>query len=519
MAHAQGSECRLSHDSMLLRARCEGSHIPAMTPTICQEGPILKQLNRFETGVAGLDVLLKGGLISGATYIIQGRPGSGKTILANQLAFNHVKSGGRALIATLLAESHERLFQFLSTMSFYDKEKVGREVQYVSAFDTLQHDGLEEVVKLLRREIGRQQASVLIIDGLLNACSQAGSTIDTKKFIAELQGHAAFAGCTVLFLTSSRLEDGSPEHTMVDGVIELGEELIGTRSVRRIHLRKTRGSGALSGIHECLIGDEGMVVHPRFEALYSRPSRIEFSDMAALSSGLRSLDVIMGGGLPRSSVTLALGPSGSGKTSFGISFLGPCTSAEPGLHFGFYETPDRLKHKAKALGYDFQTKEDQGSLHIAWQPTTEGLLDGLGARLLAMVDQYGIKRVVIDSFGGMAARCNNPARLTLFFSSLMGELRGRGVLVFATWEIRGLFGPEIDVPSPDLSSIVDNILLMRFFEHKADLKRLLSILKVRDSVYDPSLREIVMDEYGVSLKKAFKSADLDGAAKPTIPEP
>ena len=111
----------------------------------------MEQLKRLESGIEGLDSLLKGGLVAGASYIVQGRPGSGKTILANQLGFNHVRNGGRVLVATLLAESHERLFQYLSTLSFFDASKIGNEIQFVSAFDTLENEGLDEVVKLLRR--------------------------------------------------------------------------------------------------------------------------------------------------------------------------------------------------------------------------------------------------------------------------------------------------------------------------------------------------------------------------------
>ena len=466
----------------------------------------MEELNRLVTGIPGLDDLLRGGLIAGAAYIVQGRPGSGKTIFANQLAFNHVHRGGRALVATLLAESHERLFKYLSTFSFYDPQKIGAEIQFVSAFDTLENEGLDEVVKLLRREIMRQKASVLVVDGLLNARSQAGSTIDTKKFIAELQGHAAFAGCTVLFLTSSKLDDGSPEHTMVDGVIEIGEELVGTRSVRQIQLRKTRGSAALSGLHECLIGDNGFVIHPRLEALYSCPSDTQSSDISIFSSGSPDLDKALGGGLIQSSVTLAIGPSGVGKTTLGISFLAASTPEEPGLHFGFYEPPNRLKIKAGVLGYDFQKLEESGALHIAWQPTTSGLLDSLGAQLIALVDKHKIKRVLLDSLGGMAKPCNNPDRLSAFFTALMGEMRARDVLVLATWEVRSLFGSEVNAPSSDLSSIADNILLMRFVEHEAELKRQLSILKVRDSVYDASVMELILKDNGVGLKKTPKNA-------------
>lgn len=478
---------------------------------------ILEQLKRLQSGIDGLDVLLKGGLVSGASYIVQGRPGSGKTILANQIAFNHVREGGRVLVATLLAESHDRLFQFLSTLSFFEPQRVGAEIQFVSAFDTMQNEGLDEVVRLLRREINRQKATLLIVDGVLNARSRAESQLDTKKFISELQGHAAFAGCTVLLITSARLDDGSPEHTMVDGVIEVGEELHGSRSVRRIQLRKTRGSGALSGLHECEITNDGIVIYPRLESLYSRPSQQDNPDMRRLRSGLGGFDEMIGGGLPESSVTLLMGPSGVGKTCAGLSFLAQCTPEEPGLHFGFYETPQRLRLKAQALGHDLLALEDSGALHILWQPTTAGLLDALGLKLLDAVERLGIKRVLLDSLGGMARVATNQARLIEFFSALMNELRARGVTVMATWEMRDLFGSEINAPAPELSSLVDNLLLMRFVEINSELKRVLSTLKMRDSTYDPFLLEAVIDERGLRLEKTFRNATavLSGTAIPT----
>ena len=146
----------------------------------------MEQLKRIHSGIAGLDAILKGGLVAGTSYIVQGRPGSGKTILAHQVAFNHVREGGRVLVATLLAESHERLFQFLSTLSFFDKNMVGSDIQFISAFDTLDHEGLDAVVKLMRREISRHNATLLIVDGLLNARTKANTLLDSKKFIIEL---------------------------------------------------------------------------------------------------------------------------------------------------------------------------------------------------------------------------------------------------------------------------------------------------------------------------------------------
>ncbi|WP_449432253.1 ATPase domain-containing protein [Pseudomonas putida] len=463
-------------------------------------------LQRLVTGIDGLDALLKGGLVAGASYIIQGPPGAGKTILANQLACGHVREGGRVLVATLLSESHERLFQYLGTLDFFDPTLVGDQIQFVSAFDTLEQEGLDAVVRLLRQEIGRQQASLLIVDGLLNARVRAETTLDTKKFVSELQGHAAFAGCTVLLLTSARLEEASPEHTMVDGVIELGEQLVGSRAMRHIQLRKTRGSGALSGRHECQIDEAGMHVYPRLESLFSHPSQPGAATLGQVSTGVTALDAMLDGGLATGSVTLLMGPSGIGKTSLGLAFLAASSAAEPGLHFGFYETPERLRVKAASLGYDFAAMERENALEVCWQPTTEGLLDQVGARLLERVAARGCRRVLIDSLGAFSRLAIDPARLNAFFRALTGELRARDISVMLTWEMRDIFGSEITAPAPDLSSIVDNLMLMRFVELDSQLRRMLSILKVRDSHHDPALHELLIGTHGITLRKAFEGA-------------
>lgn len=443
--------------------------------------------------------------MAGASYIVQGRPGSGKTIFANQIAFHHARSGGRVLFATLLSEPHERLFQFLSTLSFFDRRCIGDEIQFVSAFDTLESEGLEEVVKLLRREITRQKATVLVVDGVLNARSRAEHAIDTKKFIAELQGHAAFAGCTTLFLTSARLDDSSPEHTMVDGVIELGEELLVNRAIRRLHLRKTRGSGAVSGLHEFQITSQGIVVYPRLEAVLGSRSNSYDVTEEIIPSGLPDLDAMIGGGLRRNSATLLTGVSGTGKTSLGLSFLSCCTPEEPGLIFGFYEPEEGLKRKADAIGLDLRSQIESDVVRVLWQPTTEQHMDLLAYRLLDAVRQGGCRRVVIDSLGAIARASAEPARHLEFFTALINELRAMGVTVVATWEVRDVFDSRAHMPAMELSSLFDNMLMVRFNEVDAAFRRTFMILKIRDSAFDASFRKVVITQNGIQLARIYET--------------
>ena len=122
-----------------------------------------------------------------------------------------------------------------------------------------------------------------------------------------------------------------------------------------------------------------------------------------------------------------------------------------------------------------------------------------------IVKEKCIKRLFIDSLSGMTRVSTNPRRITDFYSALMNELRSRSVTVFASWEMRDLFGSEISSPNSDLSSIVDNLMLMRFFDNRSELSRKFSILKVRDSSYDPSRFEIVIRDQDVFLRKALKN--------------
>jgi len=123
------------------------------------------KLERVPTGITGLDRILRGGLLRGGVYIIEGVPGTGKTILANQICFSHVAAGGHGAFVTLLAESHTRMLQHLQPMSFYHEEAIPDRLYYVSGFRILESEGLKGIVDLLRREITGHQASLLVLDG------------------------------------------------------------------------------------------------------------------------------------------------------------------------------------------------------------------------------------------------------------------------------------------------------------------------------------------------------------------
>src|ERR1700745_1691016 len=112
--------------------------------------PLLK---RIPTGVPGLDTVLRGAFLRGGIFIVQGSPGAGKTILGNQICFNHVAASGRAIYVTLLAENHARMLLHIGQLGFFQEVSIPERLYYISAYRVLEQDGLAAVLDLLRREV------------------------------------------------------------------------------------------------------------------------------------------------------------------------------------------------------------------------------------------------------------------------------------------------------------------------------------------------------------------------------
>lgn len=464
-------------------------------------------LERVPSGIAGLDTILGGGFFKGGLYIVQGAPGVGKTTFANQLCFYHIAAGGRALYATLLAEYHARMMQHMRGMSFFDAARIPDQISYISGFRTLRQEGLQGLLGLLRREIAACRASVLILDGFATAQRSAGDGQDFSEFVHELQGIAVASDCTMFLLASRQGTPHTPEYTMVDGIVELSDHLIGWSAERGIQVVKFRGSDYLPGRHAFRITDDGLIVYPRIEALLARPSRPDPGGTEKIPSGIERLDVMLGGGLPAASTTLVIGPTGVGKTTLGLQFLSLCRDSEPGLLFGFYETPARIGAKVDGICPTLRGLIDAGTVEVLWQPPTDGLLDGYGEHLLAAVRRRGVRRLFIDGLGALRNAAGDPARRGHFLNALTNELRVRGVTTVYTLEVPEIIGPNIRAPISDLSSLAENLILLRFIELHARLYRLISILKVRDSDFDPSLYEFATTGRGLVIEANFESAE------------
>jgi circadian clock protein KaiC len=470
-------------------------------------------IERLRSAVPGLDQILGGGLFRTGVYIVQGLPGCGKTILANQICYGHVAEGGSAVYVTLLAESHSRMIQHLSTLSFFDVDAFPDKLAYISAIHDLESGGLKGLMGVLRREMRTRKVGVLVLDGLV-AASEGASDLDLKKFVHELQSIAVLQDCTVLLLTSGNIHRMAAEHTMVDGLIEVEDKLFDARSERSIQVRKFRGAGPLRGKHSMRIDNDGVTVFPRIESLY-RSAASEASGDEVTTSGIATLDAQLAiGGIPKCSSTVVIGSTGTGKTTMGVQFIHASTVEEPGLHLSFFEGPDRIRAKARSLGMPLEALESSGALELMWQSPGEALLDEIADRLLNAIARRNVRRLVIDGLSGFLESAVYQERLNRFLSCLINELRSRRVTVMMSLETRDVVSSVISMPW-GVSGLVDNLFFLRFVHDEGDVERLLTIIKMRDTDYQAGLRRLRIDSQGMHIAGTYRAdGDVIPSAQP-----
>ncbi len=481
-----------------------------------------RTLDRVDTGIPGFDTILNGGLFKGGVYIVEGAPGSGKTILANQICFHRAAQGESTLYITLLAESHTRMIAHLRSMAFFRADLISSSIYYISAFKVLEDAGLEGLLECIQQAVHQRAASLVILDGLVSAEEFAPSARDFKKFIHELQTITSMTGCTMMMLYSTeRQAHFRPEHTMVDGIFELSDQIDGVRALRSIIVRKMRGTSQLRGKHSLEITSAGITVRPRIESLLRGPDASDDASEAELASQpfqIDSLDTMLGGGLPGTSNTLVLGPSGSGKTLLGLQFLmAGAKLGHKGLYVGFYERPAHLRSRGAKLALGVAAAVDSGMVELMWETPIEGVIDTVVERVIRTVIETGVKRLHFDGLHGFMHHAEFPTRTRAVVGAMSAELKRLGVTSIFTLETRDLVGPRIEIPIDGVSSIAENIILLRHVELRSQLFRLISIMKMRDRAYDSRIREFQITDRGLLVADTFDSAEqiLSGMARST----
>lgn len=476
-------------------------------------------LKLLRTGVPGLDDVLGGGIPEYSFNLIAGEPGSGKTTLAHQIMFSNATPKRPALYFTVVGEPPLKMLRYQQQYSFFDASMVGESVKLVSLTDELMANGLEGVLARIVAEVDEHNPSTVVVDSfrtLVNTVSGLGTgESDLQTFVQRLALHLASWQVTSFLVGEYGREEreSSAVFTIADGIIWLSQELDRNSVVRKLHIVKVRGRATMPGLHTFRITDDGLRVFPRISI--KRPEGDRVVERGRLSTGVPALDEMMGGGIPAGDSILVAGPSGAGKSVLATQFISAGAAVgEPGVLIVFEEHPKEYLFRAQELGFGVDEMIGKGLLEAIYLRPLDLSPDETLHEIREAVSRVGAKRVVIDSLSGfelaLAPTFRADFRESLY--RLIGALTGVGITVLTTMEL-GQDETQLRFTPNVISFLADDLIMLRYVEVERQLRKVLTVGKMRGSQHSKQFREYEITRHGVDIRDGLDgySGRISGA--------
>jgi circadian clock protein KaiC len=237
------------------------------------------------------------------------------------------------------------------------------------------------------------------------------------------------------------------------------------------------------GYHDYDIATGGLRIFPRvIPGEHYTPFR-----HGSVSSGIKELDALFGGGLDRGTTNLILGQAGTGKSTLALQYaVHMARQGERSMIFTFDETRSVMLSRAKVLGFELGKAMESGTITVQQVNAAELSPGEFAVRILRGVKE-GCKLVTIDSLNGYLHAMPGEKYLNNQLHELCTCLNQHGVVTILILAQHG-WAAAAEAPV-NLSYLSDTVATLRYFEAYGEVRQAIAMVKKRSGLHEKTIRE------------------------------
>jgi circadian clock protein KaiC len=459
------------------------------------------------TGISGLDSILDAGIPRGNVILLEGGVGTGKTTLGVEFVYRGAKEFGEPGVIVLFEVSPEKLVRDAARFG-WDLAALERDRRLRIVFTTRQvfRQELQQADSLLLEEAAQMEARRIFVDGVAGL----GAAPEPREaFHILVEGLQRERLTAVLAVEASVLNgdrpSGLPEESIADTVIRLRMEDVSRATVRSLEVVKSRGHDFQMGRHSFRIVDgHGIQVYRRVQAprRESRDRAAAFDPSTRVPTGVPGLDEVVNGGYFLGSTTVVAGISGVGKSVMACQYIAEgARRGERSLMLSLDEQVEQILRNATSIGIDLRREIDRDLVRLEYEPPQEIEVDVHFNHIEKLVEEFQPRRVVIDSLSTYGSTLGTQGRVFRdFFHALVALMKEHQIAAVYNHENPEMLGMASMMGDFQMSSLVDNIILMNWIELGDSFRLGLTIAKMRANPTDRTTHEAeVVDGQGMRV--------------------